>query len=55
MNRKELQELFALEIRKHLDPIVEEAGYSPEDYEIVWTPIESLDIQSLSDKVKKDE
>ena len=30
------QEALMLELRKLLDPVVEEAGYSPEDYTIVW-------------------
>jgi len=41
MNKEELQELLTLKIREMLDPMVVEAGYSPEDYDIVWNPIES--------------
>lgn len=37
-----LQKAITLKIREILDPVVEEAGFSPEDYEIVWKPLEPL-------------
>ena len=48
MNEKEFQELLTSRLREMLDPIVVEAGYSPNDYKIVWKPIEPLDVQSFS-------
>lgn len=41
MNKEELQDALTLKIREMLDPMVVDAGYDPEDYDIVWNPIES--------------
>ena len=42
MIKKEILDALTLEIREILDPVVIEAGYSPEDYKIVWEPLESM-------------
>lgn len=40
MNHKEFQALLTSRLREMLDPIVVEAGYSPDDYKIVWRPLD---------------
>ena len=51
MISEQLQKTLNIKLRKILDPVVEEAGLSPDDYEIVWKPLKALGVDMSKEEL----